>query len=70
MLGWVAIAVAAAVVIWFVRDVIVERRERVPSWARKPRREKRPTRIYPSSCVIRDARLYQESFGIRTRRRD
>ena len=70
MLGWCAIGLAVALAVWFVRDVVVERRERVPSWARKPRREKRPTRVYPSSFVIRDARMYQDSFGIRTRRRD
>ena len=69
-MAWVAIGLAVAIVVWWVHDVVVERRERVPSWARKPRREKRPTRVYPSSCLIRDARMYQDSFGIRTRRRD
>ncbi|HVU72288.1 MAG TPA: hypothetical protein VHE83_04960 [Mycobacteriales bacterium] len=70
VVGWVAISLAALVALWVVRDLRVERRERVPSWARKPRREKRPTQVYPSSLVIRDARLYQDPFGLRTRRPD
>ena len=62
VLGWVAIALAALVAGWIAFDLHRERRERVPSWARRPRKEKRPPLVYPSSLVGRDARLYGVTY--------
>lgn len=62
VLGWVAVALAALITAWIAVDLQRERRERVPSWARKPRKERRPTPAYPSSLIGRDARLYGVSY--------